>query len=161
LEEKSAKTSMGSFLSGMGTVLRLPSGARLAFLHPDPGDSGISDSNDRSIVAELTYSDHSFLFMGDLSKKSEKRIRTSGTVDVLKVGHHGSKTSTGDEFLGSIRPRDAVISVGKNSYGHPSARVMESLGRIGANVLRTDKAGSILYTCLPGKEECAVEFFRR
>ena len=65
--------------------------------------------------------------------------------DVLKVGHHGSSTSSSDEFLAAVRPRLAVISVGAlNKYGHPSGDVIQALHRVGADVLRTDEAGTIV-----------------
>lgn len=161
LEKKSEQASLGIIQSGKGAEIRFPSGALLRFLHPYPGGQDTYDTNDRSIVSELTYAGHSFLFTGDLSRREEKRIVTSGRVDVLKVGHHGSKSSTSEVFLESIRPRDAVISVGKNNYGHPSDEVLGSLGRIGAEILRTDRIGSVSYTCSRGKDECEVESFLR
>lgn len=64
--------------------------------------------------------------------------------DILKVGHHGSAGSSSEEFLATVRPKTAVISVGKNRYGHPSLRVISRLERAGADILRTDKAGDIV-----------------
>jgi len=63
--------------------------------------------------------------------------------DVLKVGHHGSDSSSGELFLSAVSPRKAVISVGKNRFGHPSFRVLKKLQRSGAEVWRTDEAGNI------------------
>jgi len=67
-------------------------------------------------------------------------------VDVLKVGHHGSKTSTSQAFLASALPEVAVISVGGNSYGHPHPEVLSRLERLGSKILRTDQAGDIVWS---------------
>ena len=64
--------------------------------------------------------------------------------DILKVGHHGSDSSSGEDFLNLVNPKQAIISVGKNKYGHPSLRVMKKLERAGAEILRTDEAGDIV-----------------
>lgn len=64
--------------------------------------------------------------------------------EVLKVGHHGSDTASGEEFLNLVNPKTATISVGKNKYGHPSLRVLKKLERVGAEILRTDEAGDIV-----------------
>jgi competence protein ComEC len=67
-------------------------------------------------------------------------------VDLLKVGHHGSRGSTGDEWLDSLRPRAAVISVGQNNYGHPSGETLDRLRRHGVTVWRTDQDGPVMVT---------------
>jgi beta-lactamase superfamily II metal-dependent hydrolase len=66
--------------------------------------------------------------------------------DVLKVGHHGAKTSTSSTFLNTVKPKHAIISVGKNSYGHPTSEVVTNLKRQKTNTLRTDKNGTIIIT---------------
>jgi len=100
------------------------------------------DSNDTSVVSKLIFGKNSFLFTGDIYKSVEKELIDRGVdigADVLKVAHHGSKTSTSEEFLKEISPEVAVISVGKdNSYGHPHQEVLDILGKYGINVLRTD-----------------------
>lgn len=108
-----------------------------------------SDSNDTSVVTKLIYGENSFLFTGDLTSSGEKAILDSGenaTADVLKVGHHGSKTSTSEVFLEAVSPQDAVIEVGAdNPYGHPTQEVLDRLQNYGINILRTDLDGDIKF----------------
>ena len=105
------------------------------------------DSNNTSIVGKLVFSDISFLFTGDIYKEVEKELIDGGVdvdSDILKISHHGSKTSTSEEFLKEVSPEIAVISVGKNnSYNHPHQEVLEVLSKYGINVLRTDEQGDI------------------
>jgi len=97
--------------------------------------------NDTSIVFSLFYDDNSFLFTGDVSKSVELKLGKVDS-DVLKVGHHGSKTSTSRSFVEMVSPEIAVISLGKeNSYGHPHLNTLQSLE--GVKVLRTDLEGDI------------------
>ena len=106
-----------------------------------------NDSNNTSIVGKLVFSDISFLFTGDIYKEVEKELIDGGVdvdSDILKISHHGSKTSTSEEFLKEVSPEIAVISVGKNnSYNHPHQEVLEVLSKYGINVLRTDEQGDI------------------
>lgn len=108
---------------------------------------GSSESNEASIVLEMKYENFSALFTGDIDMENEKALVASGLlgdVDVLKVSHHGSKYSSGVEFLQKLRPKYGVISVGKkNTYGHPAPEVVERLLGVGTKVLRTDKMGTI------------------
>lgn len=106
------------------------------------------EENDNSIVLKLEYGDTSFLFTGDAQNSEEKDMlsncRRDLKADVLKVGHHGSETSTGYEFLREVMPDYAVISVGKdNSYGHPDDSVISRLQDEGASIYRTDENGII------------------
>lgn len=102
------------------------------------------DTNDQSICIRLEFKNESFLFMGDASGKVEK-ARNWPQTNVLKVAHHGSKTSTSKEFLKQVKPQIAIISVGKdNSYKHPSEQVLERLKSIKAKIYRTDELGTIL-----------------
>lgn len=109
-----------------------------------------SELNNYSAVVKLTYGKTSFLFMGDAQKRSENEILSLGEnvrADVLKCGHHGGATSSGEAFLRAANPKYAVISCGKgNSYGHPHAEVLTALKQVGADVLRTDLLGSIVIT---------------
>jgi competence protein ComEC len=104
-------------------------------------------SNDSCVVSHLIYKNNSFLFTGDLSDKGEKQLvqnKSDLASDVLKVGHHGSKTSTSELFLEAIQPKIAVISVGaKNTYGHPTLEVLQRLADFGVKTLRTDQNGDI------------------
>jgi len=104
------------------------------------------DHNDHSAVVKLTYRNISFLFMGDAEGASESHISGNISADVLKVGHHGSSTSTSDSFLRKVKPSYAVICVGKNSYGHPTDDVLFRLNNADVEVYRTDMVGTIVFT---------------
>ena len=104
------------------------------------------DINDNSLVLKYSDSRMSAVFTGDISSKAEKEIIKLGDKlksDVLKVAHHGSKTSSSDVFLEAVSPRVAVIEVGKNSYGHPTNEVLNRIKEIGAKIFRTDLDGLI------------------
>lgn len=104
--------------------------------------------NDNSVVAKLTYGEDSFLFMGDAEKNSEKDLIESKKdlkAEVLKVGHHGSKTSTTVKFIEKVRPKYAVISSGPNKFGLPSRKTIDNLNKFMVNVLRTDVMGDISF----------------
>ena len=99
-----------------------------------------------SIVIRMSYGEQSFLFMGDSEKENEEQ-RTWLQTDILKVGHHGSNTSTSEDFLKQVKPEIAIISVGKdNSYRHPNEEILSRLKEIGAKIFRTDESGTILIT---------------
>ena len=105
------------------------------------------DLNQYSAVIMLTYGENKFLFTGDAGNESEGQITSDIKADVLKVGHHGSDTSTSQAFLNKVSPKYAVIEVGKdNSYGHPTAATLAKLEKIGATIYRTDKDGTIIFT---------------
>ena len=105
------------------------------------------DENDDSNVLYLELNNYKFLFMGDASYKKELDILKKyniSDIDVLKVGHHGSKTSSSKEFIDSINPKYSVISVGKNNrYGHPNKETLDNLE--GSKIYRTDIDGSIMF----------------
>lgn len=111
-------------------------------------DSTASDPNNTSIVLRVLYGDTSFLFTGDAEREAEQAILDSGYEigsTVLKVGHHGSETSTSYVFLREVAPEYAVISVGKgNSYGHPTEDALSRLRDADVKVYRTDLQGSIV-----------------
>lgn len=108
-------------------------------------NSEASDLNDTSIVLKLTYGNNSYLFMGDASKKIEKEILDKNiSVDVLKVGHHGSEYSSSSEFLEKVQAKYAIISVGKdNIYKHPKNITLENLESTNIEIYRTDELGTI------------------
>ena len=103
-----------------------------------------------SIVIKLEYGDTSFLFTGDAETVSEKEMINKGfnlKSTVLKLGHHGSHTSTSEEFLNKVNPTYGVITVGQdNDYGHPRQNVMDRLKNKGIKVYRTDEQGTIIAT---------------
>ena len=125
-------------------------GVRLHVLAPDSAWMiGLKDPNAGSVVVLAEYGAIRMLLMGDAEKGEEERlIEAYGGelhADVLKVGHHGSNTSSTEPFLALVRPRVALISVGAgNTYGHPSASVLRSLTAAGAALMRTDLEGSIV-----------------
>jgi competence protein ComEC len=109
-----------------------------------------SELNDWSAVLKITYGKKSFLFTGDAEAKAEAdmvKAKKDLRADVLKVGHHGAKTSTSTTLLKAVKPTYAVISVGKNnSYGHPTSEVLNRLKSYKVNIFRTDKQGTIIAT---------------
>ena len=108
-----------------------------------------SDLNNWSAVLSLKHKKKSFLFTGDAEDRSEKDMLSKKLitkVDVLKVAHHGSKYSTSSNFLAKAKPTYAVISAGKNSYGHPTSETLNRLKKVKSKVYRTDKSGNIIFT---------------
>lgn len=106
------------------------------------------DLNERSVVMLLEENNYKVLLTGDSGDQAEKGMLEGGVlekIDLLKVGHHGSKYSTGAEFLQIVNPERAIISVGeKNRYGHPTQEVIARLTQIGAEILRTDRDGTVV-----------------
>ena len=109
-----------------------------------------AETNNTSIVLMVTYGETAFLFTGDMETDAENDMldywegRVDWQADVLKVGHHGSNTSTGYRFLNAVNPEYGVISVGKgNDYGHPHKEPLSRLRQAGVTILRTDELGAI------------------
>lgn len=133
--------------------------ATLEFFSPDDTlgvKARAADSNNYSIVFRLRNGKQTFLFTGDMEQPLENGLlkRYCADVpprepcpalrsDVLKAGHHGSDSSSGEDFLAAVHPAEAVISVGPNHYGHPTRRVLRRLERLGIPALRTDQLGNI------------------
>ncbi|MDI3545152.1 MAG: competence protein ComEC [Rikenellaceae bacterium] len=128
-----------------------------------PNSSSYDDLNDYSIVIKINFGKNSFIFTGDAEALSEQEILKKGfnlKADVLKIGHHGSSSSTSDEFLKAVSPEYAAISVGKdNDYGHPHKITMDRLKANNIPVYRTDECGTIIavsygekitFNCKPG-----------
>jgi len=107
------------------------------------------EENDRSIAMIISYDDTDYLTLGDLNADTEikaiESLNPNDTIEILKVSHHGSKNSTSKKFVELVNPQNAVISVGKNNFGHPSDSVLKILKDNGVNILRTDKNGSIQF----------------
>jgi len=125
-------------------------GVAVEFLAPDSAwTASLDDPNSASTIALVRYGAVRFLLVGDAEAPEENWLldhaRDELHADVLKVGHHGSSTSSTDEFLAAVHPSAAIISVGAdNAYGHPSADVLAALQRVGARVVRTDRVGTII-----------------
>ena len=136
---------------------------RLSVTIPSPGDhialgdatvtvlgptKSYPDPNNTSLILRVDFGDTRFLFTGDMETVAENDLLDAGAdvkADVLKVGHHGSNTSTGYRFLREVDPEFAVISVGKNNtYGHPHEEPMSRLHDAEVTVYRTDKMGTVL-----------------
>lgn len=110
--------------------------------------------NDTCIVLRMDYGETSFLFTGDIESKAERMLailrHDAVDVDVLKVAHHGSKTSSVAEFLEAVSPETAVISVGRNNrYGHPHPEVIDRLSGLEIPVYRTDLRGTVVMRVFP------------
>lgn len=134
-----------------GEVFDLGRGASgsttLTILFPDHDPRGL-ESNTSSIISRLTYGESEYLFMGDSPQSIEEYLvgisSTTLTSDVLKVGHHGSRTSSAESFVTTVHPAYAIISAGKdNSYGHPHKEVTDLLSAKGITQKNTADAGSI------------------
>ncbi len=112
-----------------------------------PREEGYNDLNNMSAVVKITYGENEFLFMGDAEKEVEEDITADVRSDFIRVGHHGSNTSSSKSFLNRVKPKYAVISVGEfNSYGHPHREVLNRYEKIGTQIYRTDQMGNIFVT---------------
>lgn len=113
-----------------------------------PNSSEYDNINNYSVVVKLTYGNTRFLFTGDAHKLNEKEMLSKGydlSSDVLKVGHHGSSSSSSKEFLDKVKPKIAIISCGKNNdYGHPHKETLDELNQRKIKIYRTDKDGTIV-----------------
>jgi len=109
-------------------------------------DVGLQERTNDSVVGILNYDNKNILFTGDIDEVVEKSIidRINIAIDVVKLSHHGSKTGNSVEWLRKINANYAIVSVGKNSYGHPSAEVLGRVLGVGTSVLRTDENGSMV-----------------
>jgi competence protein ComEC len=125
-------------------------GARIEVLWPCPSFDPGWDANDNSIVLRITYGARTFVLMGDAEAHAEHALLArglQGPIDVLKVGHHGSRTSSTEALLGALSPRVAIVSAGVgNRFGHPHAEVIDRLTAHEAAVFRTDRDGGIVAT---------------
>lgn len=142
-----------------GYVYDLGGGLRLEILSPSVVDTKLP-RNSMSVVARVSYGNTSFLLTGDAPKAVEEylvlRYGEYLESDVLKVGHHGSRTSTSQLFLETVAPELAIISAGQdNSYGHPHTEVTDSLFNAGVEILTTATAGTI--TLVSDGEQLWVE----
>ena len=131
-----------------GDVLKIDSSTTMEILSP----STITDKNNlNSIVSLLNYKGYEFLFTGDAEKENESEILSSCNlpdIEFLKAGHHGSSSSSTDEFIAKLKPEAVAISCGyNNDYGHPHRSVLDTFRENGSVVYRTDKNGSLVFYC--------------
>jgi competence protein ComEC len=142
-----------------GMIIDIGGGAYLDILFPDR-DVSKMDTNDASIVAKLVYGSTTVMLTGDSPSKIEKQLIVSDGKNlqstILKVGHHGSKTSTSEEFVEQVNPEYAIISAGKNNrYGHPTQEVLDVLTKADIEILQTAQLGTIIF------ESDGKEFIRK
>lgn len=104
-----------------------------------------TNANESAIVARFTGGGMTALFTGDIGKSTEKLLARTKKIkaDVIKIPHHGSKFSSTEEFLKTVRPKIAIIEVGKNSYGHPTKEALERIKNVKARLFRTDINGMV------------------
>lgn len=126
-----------------GVVVLDEDNLKLEFIAPN--SDSYSELNNYSAVLKLTYLDNTFLFMGDAETLSEDEITNEIKADVIKVGHHGSDSSSSLEFVKKVSPEYAIIMVGEgNSYNHPYQSIIDRYESVGAKILRTDLDGNIV-----------------
>lgn len=165
--DSSAFEAVKKYLDIQGKTIELPPVRTAFFLGKcrvriiGPQRFNYTDMNDMSIVVKVIYGNTSFLFMGDAGIPAEMDILETGydlKADVLKVGHHGSITSTGSVFLEAVSPTYSIISVGAdNTYGHPSPEVLDLLKD--TTIYRTDELGHII--CHSDGKELTFSFEHR
>ena len=131
-----------------GDVLKIDSSTSIEILSP----STITDKNNlNSIVSLLNYKGYEFLFTGDAEKENESEILSSCNlpdIEFLKAGHHGSSSSSTNEFIEKLKPEAVAISCGyNNDYGHPHRSVLDTFRENGSVVYRTDKNGTLVFYC--------------
>lgn len=145
-----------------GDVFHWSSGVTFRILWPEPGYT--AEKNARSLVALLSYRDQDILLTGDLPQAEELRMLAAYpqlTAEILKVGHHGSASSSGPLFLQQLDPEQCIISAGKdNRYGHPAPAVIERLRAVNCEVRTTLEQGRISYASDGYSIYSAVESFR-
>jgi competence protein ComEC len=149
VDELSKREGSAVIYARRGMTFDLGASTTLEILFPDR-DPSMLESNTSSIVARLVYGESSFLLTGDSPDEIEEHLvlldATGLTSDVLKLGHHGSRTSSSELFLKAVAPTYAIISAGKdNRYGHPHAEVVERLTRLGMRTRSTAQEGNIVF----------------
>ena len=135
-------------------------GVRFEFLHPQPGWES-ARRNNQSCVLRVAAGGTAMLLTGDIERAAEEELReriVASRTDVVLVPHHGSRTSSGDEFIAALAPRWAVVPVGyRNRFGHPAREVLERYARAGVRVLRTDRDGAVHVLLKPGSIRVEAE----
>lgn len=151
LKKRVGQKNIPRILAKRGMVINFGDGTKLQILFPLPGqDVSNWETNSASIVARLVYGDKSFLLTGDSPIRIENVLLNLDQnlldSDVLKAGHHGSRTSTALPYAEAVSPEYAVISAGKdNTYGHPHKEVLDILEKVGAKIVSTAESGTIKF----------------
>lgn len=145
--ETVAKKKINIMVVKRGEVIKVDNNVEIKIVYPE-SKLYFDDINSNSIVAKLKYNKFTMLFTGDIESKAEERIvniaKDELRAKILKVAHHGSKTSTTEEFIEAVKPEIALIGVGKNNkFGHPNEEVLDRIKNSGAKIYRTDESGEI------------------
>lgn len=142
VSEKNIKKISGHF----GQTIAIEPDFKIYFLYPVK-EAGAPEMKNQSLVAKIVFKKFSAILTGDIEKEAEEEILKKSVIlssTVLKVAHHGSHSSTSEEFLKKVQPQVAIISVGqKNKFGHPHQTVLDRLKKFGVKILRTDQNGTI------------------
>ena len=152
IEKEIKNKKIPDILAKKGMNIDIGGGAYLEVLFPDR-DVSMGEVNDGSIVMRLIYGETSIMLTGDATVKTEGIIlknekKENLGSDILKIGHHGSRTSSSYDFVQAVHPKYALISDGlNNSYGHPHKETLKTLADLGVEVLRTDELGTIVFSC--------------
>ncbi|MFA5840858.1 MAG: ComEC/Rec2 family competence protein [Candidatus Paceibacterota bacterium] len=152
LRDEMKRQNIPDILVKRGMKLDMGGGVIIDILFPDRDVSSWA-TNDGSVVARLSYGKTSIMLTGDAPIKTEQIILSENSPtqlqsNILKVGHHGSRTATSREFVKAVSPSYALISDGKdNKYGHPHKETLDTLSQFGLKVLRTDLLGTIVIKC--------------
>lgn len=160
-QEVKEKEKAVNIAARLGQEILLDESLKLVILFPFEYLNGekVSKANNSSVVAKLVFGEHSILLTGDIEDQTERKIVLAGInldSDYLKIPHHGSKTSSGDQFLDVVSPAMAFISLGlDNRYGHPHEEVLNRLEKRNIKYYRTDTDGDIVLIC--GLKTCRVE----
>src|SRR3989344_448472 len=154
LEAALSRNALSPLRIFRGGSVRFPEGGELDIEYPlTPLPEEMKETNAGSIVARFTYGATSILLTGDLPAE-ETVLPDIRPADILKVAHHGSRYSTSDAFLDRLQPREAVISVGKNSYGHPNPDVLRRLEEHHTLIRRTGNGWDIRSLCTAALGRC-------
>ncbi len=160
LKKEITRKNIPNLLARRGMKIDLGGGAYIEILFPDR-NVGDWSTNDGSVMMRLVYGETSVMLAGDTTSITEKIVLAENAPeklrsDILKVGHHGSRTSSSPEFVKAVAPEFAAISLGKdNSYGHPHKETLDTLKTAGAQMFRTDLLGTIIM-----KSDGRAETFR-
>lgn len=150
-ENKIEESGAEKIVARRGMRIWLSKNVYFDTLFPNVDVSKFKDTNEASVVGKLTYKNKTFLLTGDSPVKIEQHLISLGgknlQANVLKLGHHGSRTSTSESYLGFVSPEYAIISAGcKNSYGHPHKEVLALLDKFKISKLVTCDSGTVIFT---------------
>lgn len=159
LQEKKTKTEAVY----EGSTFQLGQYLNFSVFNPDQDNAeNKEEKNDHSVILQMNFGQNKFLFLADAEKETEADLLSDGEIqdiDWLKIAHHGSKNASTNELLEKAQPEFAIISVGKNSYGHPTEETLGRLEQIKAQILRTDEKGTIGAFCSSLNQACQAKFF--